>query len=66
MSHIVVIGYGMVGSRFVEDLTTADHAGEQIALAPVHRVLRIVGAGVVGQDQGKAVERLWRIFRADA
>lgn len=46
MSHIVVIGYGMVGSRFVEDLTTADHAGEHLvtvlgdeACEPYNRVL---------------------------
>ena len=46
MSHIVVIGYGMVGSRFVEDLTAADHAGEHLvtvlgdeACEPYNRVL---------------------------
>lgn len=46
MSHVVVIGYGMVGSRFVEDLTAADHAGEHLvtvlgdeACEPYNRVL---------------------------
>ncbi|CAM4082814.1 FAD-dependent oxidoreductase [Janibacter anophelis] len=46
MSHVVVIGHGMVGSRFVEDLTTADTAGEHLvtvlgeeACEPYNRVL---------------------------
>lgn len=46
MSHVVVIGHGMVGSRFVEDLTTADVAGEHLvtvlgeeACEPYNRVL---------------------------
>lgn len=46
MSHIVVIGYGMVGSRFVEDLTAADREGKHLvtvigeeACEPYNRVL---------------------------
>lgn len=46
MSHVIVIGYGMVGSRFVEDLTAADRAGEHLvtvlgeeACEPYNRVL---------------------------
>ena len=46
MSHIVVIGYGMVGSRFVEDLTAADTEGTHLvtvlgeeACEPYNRVL---------------------------
>lgn len=46
MSHVVVIGYGMVGSRFVEDLLAADTAGEHLvtvlgeeACEPYNRVL---------------------------
>lgn len=46
MSHIVVIGHGMVGSRFVEDLTAADREGEHLvtvlgdeACDPYNRVL---------------------------
>ncbi|HIZ99852.1 MAG TPA: FAD-dependent oxidoreductase [Candidatus Janibacter merdipullorum] len=46
MSHIIVIGHGMVGARFVEDLTAADHAGEHLvtvlgeeACEPYNRVL---------------------------
>lgn len=46
MSHVVVIGHGMVGSRFVEDLTSADTTGEHLvtvlgeeACEPYNRVL---------------------------
>lgn len=46
MSRVVVIGHGMVGSRFVEDLTAADTAGEHLvtvlgqeACEPYNRVL---------------------------
>ncbi len=46
MSHIIVIGNGMVGSRFVEDLTAADRDGAHLvtvlgdeACEPYNRVL---------------------------
>lgn len=46
MSHIIVVGYGMVGSRFVEDLTAADRDGDHLvtvlgdeACEPYNRVL---------------------------
>lgn len=46
MSHIIVVGYGMVGSRFVEELEAADEDGEYLvtvlgdeACEPYNRVL---------------------------
>jgi assimilatory nitrate reductase electron transfer subunit len=45
MSHIVVIGHGMVGSRFVEDLTTADAAGEHLVT-------------VLGEEAGETYNRV--------
>lgn len=56
MSHIVVIGHGMVGARFVEELTAADIAGEFLvtvlgeeACEPYNRVLL---SDVVGGSRG--------------
>lgn len=56
MSHIVVIGHGMVGARFVEELTAADPGGHFLvtvlgeeACEPYNRVLL---SDVVGGTRG--------------